>query len=410
MATEPGVREARQVSWPAKLILTLWPFALLVLVEGGLRLVGAYGEPWRSDVVAFADGDRFVPEWEQIPTTKPSGVLRVFTVGGSVTEGYGVQTTFTDDLATDLRAALPDRSVETYNGGRGGFGSHRVLAVVREALAHEPDLVLVVTGQNEFLEPVFYDPDGALGRLERAQAWVRSLRLIRMLHRWLPFEVTPAKVVLPHEFKGNLNYPLIQSDAEVDSQLKLLVFNVERMIDAAQEQGVPIVIVPELSNLLLEPHGALSHAAAAEVAAPRADRAAASARGDWAAVQAADVAILALDPANAEPWFDLGLASLHLGEVDRGAIALRRAVTFDRTGDRATDAIADAILDTARRRGVPSVDLRPAYQARLAQDFAARAPDGTNPFFLDHCHPTEAGHRWITDQIVGEVREALKGR
>lgn len=77
---------------------------------------------------------------------KPAGVFRAMIVGGSTAGGY----TGRGSLAWGLKQALPGRAVEVINCGMAGYDSDRERLVLGEAVRYQPDLVVVISGHNDF--------------------------------------------------------------------------------------------------------------------------------------------------------------------------------------------------------------------------------------------------------------------
>ena len=86
--------------------------------------------------------------------TKPAGTFRIFCVGGSTT--YGRPYDDTTSFAGWLRAFLPEaddsRRFEVVNAGGISYASYRVATLMEELIRYEPDLFVIYSGQNEFLE------------------------------------------------------------------------------------------------------------------------------------------------------------------------------------------------------------------------------------------------------------------
>jgi hypothetical protein len=138
---------------------------LLGLVEGVLRLAGlgidridlsrGFGGDARY-LVEQPDGSYrttmfLLPSEEQ--TIPPrSDAVRVLLFGGSNTEGFPFDYL---DARLDEAGAPLGREVEVINLGRRGYGSARVRALFEQALELEPDLCVVYSGHNEFVEASF---------------------------------------------------------------------------------------------------------------------------------------------------------------------------------------------------------------------------------------------------------------
>lgn len=89
---------------------------------------------------------------------KPPGTFRIFCLGGSTTYGrpYDNTTSFPGWLREILPVAAPDVKWEVINAGGIGYASYRVAALMEELVQYEPDLFIVYTGHNEFLEERTY--------------------------------------------------------------------------------------------------------------------------------------------------------------------------------------------------------------------------------------------------------------
>jgi tetratricopeptide (TPR) repeat protein len=80
----------------------------------------------------------------EFPATKDPETLRFFILGGSVAEDF-----FKFPLGTFLKSLIPDKNFEIINCGMGSYDSYRASLVAREIIAYSPDLVIVISGNNE---------------------------------------------------------------------------------------------------------------------------------------------------------------------------------------------------------------------------------------------------------------------
>ncbi len=148
---------------------------LLLTLEGALRLIGLGDvdeakasrlKYQRIDLPIMEPGER--PDgtaiwrttdqrlpYQSILAEKPENALRVFTFGGSATAGLGFSpnVTFARELERMLVIAYPERQVEVVNLGIVALAARQVKVLVRDVcLNYEPDVILVYSGNNEFLE------------------------------------------------------------------------------------------------------------------------------------------------------------------------------------------------------------------------------------------------------------------
>ena len=93
--------------------------------------------------------------YQSIAQEKPAGMLRVVTVGGSATAGlgYSPNVTFARHLERMLRQAYPERAFDVMNLGIVALSSRQVKQIVADVCERlDPDVLVVYSGNNEFLE------------------------------------------------------------------------------------------------------------------------------------------------------------------------------------------------------------------------------------------------------------------
>lgn len=124
-----------------------------------------YCEEVKKPFFAAAAGEkgRFVPQRKEAqPDTflmpKPEGTKRVFIVGESVAALLGsgndlsVKMTRGQKLLKKLLGTAAVSKTEIINCGMGGYESYRINGVLEEVLKYSPDLVVVLSGNNDTLE------------------------------------------------------------------------------------------------------------------------------------------------------------------------------------------------------------------------------------------------------------------
>ena len=85
---------------------------------------------------------------------KPEHTCRMVCLGGSTTYGrpFFNDASFTGFLHAILPKADSTRQWELINAGAYGYASYRVARVMQELVEFEPDVFIIYTGHNEFLE------------------------------------------------------------------------------------------------------------------------------------------------------------------------------------------------------------------------------------------------------------------
>lgn len=178
--------------------------------------------------------------------------VRVLLFGGSSTGNFHDQY---------LRRELDERGgrkglFEVLNLGRAGYGSERVSVLFRQALRLlEPDVVVIYTGHNEFIER------GFLMELDHAwmSGWTRTgvevLRRTRTFHfveelfagKGEPRRARPEDWVSEYKKFAGLTY------SETEAFFAAYAANLASMCEIATEQGVHVLLCTVIHNRLAAP-------------------------------------------------------------------------------------------------------------------------------------------------------------
>ncbi|QDT08443.1 tetratricopeptide repeat protein [Planctomycetes bacterium K23_9] len=294
--------ESSQLSRPIGISLrkklffaTLVTFVFFGLVEGLLVLAGVGESTKTSDpFVGFSNQyPLFVPDKSTDPEThvhtasgklvwfndqqfarkKPKGVRRIFCVGGSTTFGrpYDDTTSFCGWLREFLPVVDSDTQWEVINAGGVSYASYRVAAVIDELSQYDPDLFIVYSGQNEFLERRTYEDLFKQSSTQRnvtaALGRTRTLSVLKQLVRPVgdeattptarPVDTSSAQkqppITLPGEVDEMLNHTVGPADYHRDAKwhadvLRHYQSNLKRMSAIAKNANAKILFVVPASN------------------------------------------------------------------------------------------------------------------------------------------------------------------
>ncbi|MEO8496711.1 MAG: SGNH/GDSL hydrolase family protein [Planctomycetota bacterium] len=401
--------------------LSLVPF---VAFEWGLRIAGV-GEIRETEVPAIGfeatyplfeldeAGEHFeIAKSRQayfypdsFAARKPPHEFRIFCLGGSTVQGrpYSIETSFTTWLELSLNAADPNREWQVVNCGGVSYASYRLVPILKEILAYEPDLFVIYTGHNEFLEARTF---AGLPRVT-ALSHVRTLSLLRsacwgesrLQGPGQPRETLAAEVDTLLDYRGGLaDYH--RDDAGRRVTVEQFAENVRQMIDLARAANVPVVLMNPASNLKdtppfkIEPRSDLTAKEAAEFATLFEQARQAEEADEKAELLEQAVAI---DGRHAGARFLLGHASLAQHRPDEAREQFNLAKDEDVCPLRMIEPLHAALFALAESSATPLID--------VCRDFGLRATDGIpgDNFFLDHVHPTINNHQVIARLLVDHL-------
>ncbi len=279
-------------------------------------------------------------------------------------------------------------------------------------------LFVVYTGHNEFLEERTYGDiinESPLRRSLRKR--FNRLRTVTLLKRVLTpdtSEVAFQASKLEAEVKAKLDVWSGLESFTRDEELRNAIlnhfrFNLQQMVDIAQDHNVDILFINPASNIKdfspfkSQPYADLTAELAQELESHY-QKGLALVDVDPRQAVASFEKALSLGDGSADVHYRLGRCYLALGEPDSAKRHLIRAKELDICPLRALHAINQSVLETSRRHGVPVID----FPALLQQDSLTRHGHDIlgHEYFLDHVHPRIEVHQrlaeWILDAMAKE--------
>lgn len=452
LAQDGSRRRARKIPAWRKLIYAMVPLVfMMLLLEGGLAWSG-YGAKEQADdpFVGFSNYSPLLeemagPNGQRLYTTrsgklvwfnpirleapKPKSVKRVFCMGGSTTYGrpFYDATSFCGWLRELVPAVLADSvnssedsetEWEFHNAGGVSYASYRVVKVMEELARFEPDLFIVYTGHNEFLEDRTYadirDVSPLWMRVESALANSRTYLVLKDLlkrNRVKEDSEQTQLTMMPEEVDERLNHTIGPYDYDRDPEwsrgvVTHFAFNIRRMVEIAEGCGAKILfVVPASNEKDCSPFKAMPGSGTQDELARSQELYAKglNSRSEGALddsvrsfSEAKDI-----DPVNASILFELGRSEFEGGDVDDALRDLRIAIDEDVCPLRATSAIVKTLKEVASEAGAPTVD----FVAELRKHSLAQYghPVLGDEYFLDHVHPTIEAHGILAKAVVNQI-------
>ncbi len=407
------------------------PFLFLFTLEVGLRLLGLFQqqpfiiERSPNDIPVYQLNQQvalryFDPGKFSVPAVSPetfakyrSGkTFRIFCLGGSTTAGFpfDCQVPFPVQLRYLLSQSFPDYEFEVINAGISAVNSFTVIDLLPEILGHEPDLLLIYMGHNEF-----YGAYGSASTISagagagyiRFYLKLQKLRLVQMLKRAMSaFGSSEVE-----NSGGRTLMAAVVQDQHIpyrsEKYMRTLANfreNLGMILEMCRREDVPVAVSNLVSNVRdLEP---FADDLSAELAADQQrEYREAVAQGDsllenqlYEPGLAAYQQALAIDSSSASLWFKLGTAHAEIGDAAGARHYFYGAKDRDPLRFRVSEDFNRAIKSTASGNGAAFVDMQELFSGEAPQRLIGKT------LMCDHLHPNPVGYylmaRAFYDKIV----------
>ena len=361
--------------------------------------------------------------YQEFPARKEPGTFRVFCFGGSSTYGrpYRWETAFPRWMELVLNSSESPLRFEVINVGGISYASYRVLGLVQEVLenGYEPDLLVVYTGHNEFLEEWTSE---ALNTQSRIHMYLERMCLTAFIRNLLGRPLSPVEPADTRSFADAEVDAILDRTAGLDHYVRnddryrdimsRYENTLERIVKASTTHDVPLVFVNMVSNLKdFSPFKSAHADDLTPTAKARWDTLCATAAER---MKAGDTDIAArllkqaaeIDCRHADLQFRMAACLDAAGQVAGAESCYILARDEDVCPLRAPSGINTAIGRVCERNRVPLVDLK-SHLSSLAHKRTGSRILG-NEFFLDHVHLTIEGNQIMALAIVETLsREGL---
>jgi len=439
-SNSPAKASRRIPLWQAFVLPLTAILVFFLLLEGGLALFGIKPALQTEDpFVGFAShAPLFVPapgskggqvlttasnkkdyfNRQSFPQEKGPGTYRIFCLGGSTT--YGRPYDDTTSFAGWLRELLPEadrsRKWEVINAGGISYASYRIAHLMEELINYQPDLFIIYTGHNEFLEERTYRKlrdipplvRSAASLLARTRTWSAMSTGLQKLNIH-PQSEKEDRVNLAAEVDTILDQSVgperyTRDDSLQENILKHYRISLERMVQLARSVGAQVIFVTPASNLKdCSPFKSQHTDGINKADLQRSEELLLMStpfawEKEWGGIlQLLDEAV-ELDPRFAELHYRRGQALLGLGRFEEAKKTLRLARDEDVCPLRALTPMRRIVTEVAREQGVMLLDFEDLLQQRM-QSTKGYSILGQE-YFLDHVHPTIEGHKILAVALI----------
>ena len=415
------------------ILTALLPLAFFIVLEGILRLFGLFQqEPFIQEISPGGREYYQLNPWvakryfdsrkvtvpglqpEKFLQDKNSQTFRIFCLGESTTAGFpfDCQVPFPAQLRYLLTQAYPQHQFEVINAGISAINSFTVIDLLPEILAHEPDLILIYMGHNEFYGAYGSASTIAIGQNDgyiRFYLKLQKLHIVQMLKRFMALfssskPVAPQRNLMPSVIKDQAVY---YGAEKYRRTLQTFQNNLNLILAQCAKKSVPVILSNLVSNIRDLPPFASANPAFAE-ANSKEKYQQAVARGDslWARQRHAESAAayrqaFGMDSSAAQLWYKLGQTAAASRDSNAAAYYFYGAKDRDLIPFRASEEVNQIINAAAQQRQMPFVNMQIAFSQRSPQGLIG------NNLMVDHLHPDPNGYYLMATTFYEAIR-ALK--
>lgn len=355
---------------------------------------------------------------QKFPKLKRPGTYRIFCMGGSTTYGhpYNDATSFCGWLREFLHSADTSHDWEVINAGGISYASYRVANLMLELSRYQPDLFIVYSGHNEFLEERTYRNVKATPKwvikikkvLGMTRTYTAVNRLVELIP-WKPVASSNKKYKMDWEVEEILNKTIGPTSYHRNDVLQQQIIehyklNLRRMINITRSIGSRIIFSTLPSNLKdISPFKSENSANLSE-----------SAKKQWVslyelgkkfqetgslnkAVEAYTNA-LSIDNRHADLNFRTGQVLFLLKRYDEARKAFLKAKDEDICPLRILTPMLDTLHEIAKEENVSLLDFEKIIEDSCNSSYGHKIPG--REFFLDHVHPTIENNRKLAIALL----------
>ncbi len=367
---------------------------------------------------------------QKFPRKKAPGTYRIFSVGGSTAYGHPWRdpVSFSGWLRELLPAADNRHPWEVINAGGISYASYREAVLIAELIQYQPDLFLVYSGHNEFLEERTYRKTVGIpafirnlsARLDHTRTYSALKRLIRSVQSQKnPSSSSQEKSAVKtngYRLEGEVNDILANTigptsyrrdDTLRQNILEHYQISLGRMAELAHSVGAEVIFMTtpgnekDCSPFKSEATPGLTPEMQNKVTAwlSQAHALALADRPDQALMYFDSA--LSLDGRNASIAYAAGQAAWSSHQNQEAKQHFRRALDEDICPLRALPAMRDIVLKVAREHAAQAVDITRILEEKTVRDSGNDILG--EPNFVDHVHLSIENYQLIALSILDKL-------
>lgn len=181
-----------------------------------------YKKKLKNGQYVYSSQRQYFSDYKDFPVAKSPDSIRIFFIGGSVCYDWAENTTLPVDL-------IPGKKLEIINACMPGYDSYRVKIIAKEIMNYDPDLVVLLSGNNEY-----YSQQGINLKAYYSDKFLTRFWLLRTfkkhfsgINKEVEFNRTPNENKLYFNYENNIrNIAVAANDKNIPIVLCTLPLNV----------------------------------------------------------------------------------------------------------------------------------------------------------------------------------------
>lgn len=400
------------------LVLCFIPVFILLMVEGILRLTN-YGPNLNLFLVkdigerklyslnpqvvrryfAMQDFTTYVSK-DMFLQPKLPDTYRIFCLGASTTIGYPYMYngSYPSLLKDRLSVLFPEKNIEVINLGITAVTSYTVLDFIKELVKHQPDLILIYIGHNEFYGALGAGSTQFIGKNRLVIQWylqLQKFKIFQLMRDTIHWMSNTFKTKNVYSRQRNLMEQMVRDKSipfggiTYKSVMKSFQANLNEIVQIARRHRINLLLSTVTSNIRDQhPFVSLSRDSALSRKSKQLLSLVQELMNQKNYVEALIQLqqIVTIDPYRADAHFYLAQCYDHLKKIEEARRHFELARDFDGLRFRASSELNNIIRQICSNDQIPLVDIE--------KKFNEEAMDGIpgKDLFWEHVHPKLNGY------------------
>jgi len=343
----------------------------------------------------------FIADDLHFPERKNQNTFRIFCLGGSAAMGWPheLSESYPSYLLEILQNRYPSKKIEIINAAASTYASYRVKYIFDEVINYDPDLILIFSGNNEFLEHILYNDESPLRSPWRHFATVRVVHEIKNIFGKkkpvLDFKNYEPTFLIDIAL-GNTS-PLKTSPNQLEKVKAHYEYNITEIVKHANISKVPVALLNVPTNIKdWSPHASIH---GTEIDLPLWQKSFQKAmdlleQKEYQAALPYFLKCVEIDSSYARSHYYLGKTFLALRRIPEAKSAFTNALIHDAYPFRALPEFNRILSKISVQNNTPLIDL-----VQLFENMASDSIIGED-VLIDHVHPRIFMNQKIAIQVA----------